>query len=189
MKKLFSVLLSVAVLFTFVGTGISTVLASSESAKEYSGEEIFRGVVIGQGEVAYEFDHLWNKKNLEIANHPENVALVDQVIAEMKEKNPNYFHDFESAIKSGDFAKTDALLVEGSEQFKNILESKASVNLDEDVVDANCLVLALNMVAVYSHAAILTFYLETLAVGPGFNSASNSTEREALVADIVEFAS
>ncbi|QPW15683.1 hypothetical protein I7830_05280 [Mammaliicoccus sciuri] len=50
MKKLSLLLFSLTILLTFIGGGITTVLASNDETN-YSGEEIYKAYYFGQGEL------------------------------------------------------------------------------------------------------------------------------------------
>lgn len=67
MKK-FITLFAAAFLFMFSVTAQAQVSNGKAEASElkYSGEEIFRGVLFGQGEVAELFPELWNEELLKL---------------------------------------------------------------------------------------------------------------------------
>ncbi|RLL39807.1 sporulation delaying protein family toxin [Oceanobacillus piezotolerans] len=189
-KKFISIFLIATIVLSLFSTNVfATESIIDANEKRYSGEQIFRGVVIGQGEIAKELDGLWNSKNYEKANQAENIKAVDEVLAKMKEEHPTFFQDFEDAIYNKDLKKTEELLIHGSERFIEIMNTEYDTKLSEgEVADANCLVAVLSLVAAFSHAVQITFYLEFVAVGPGFESSMEPTARESLVLDIVEMA-
>lgn len=184
-KKLLSVVTSIALSASLFSTGLVNNVAA-ETAPSYSGEEIFKGVIAGQGEAAAEFDSIWSAKDLKKANKEANVEIIDNVIDIMGENNPDYFVNLEESLEAKDLKKTEDLLQEGSTEFLEILDKEYGSKIEKGVVDTNCLILALSMGAILTHAAAITFYLYVVAAGPGLNSAGDDTSREQVVLDMVE---
>ncbi|MBA2175827.1 sporulation delaying protein family toxin [Halobacillus locisalis] len=186
-KSLFSVLVSIAVLVSTITISFNTVFAADGTAS-YTGKEIFKGVIAGQGPAAKEFSNLWSGEDLERANEKENVKLVNEVVDKMEENNPAYFKKLEKSLHSKDLKKVEKLLTKGSEDFLSTMNTDYAAEVKKGVVDTNCLVLALTMAVVVTHGAAVTFYLEVVAAGPGLDSAESDTSRESLVVDMVEAA-
>lgn len=184
-KKLLSVVTSIALSASLFSAGLVKDV-SAEFTPNYTGEEIFKGVIAGQGDAASEFGGIWSSKDIAKANKEANVEVVNEVIEIMGEKNPEYFAELEEGLASNDLKKTEALLEEGSGEFLEILEKEFGSQIESGVVDTNCLILALSMGAILSHAAVITFYLYVVAAGPGLDSAGDDTSREQVVLDMVE---
>lgn len=184
-KKLLSIVTSIALSVSLVSPSFGKSVAA-ESTPNYSGEEIFKGVIAGQGEAAAEFDVIWSDKDLKKSNQETNVEIVDNVVHIMKENNPAYFTELEQSLEDKNLKKTEALLQEGSTKFLEIIDAEYGGKIKDGVVDTNCLALALSMAVVLSHAAAITFYLYVIAAGPGLNSVGDSTSREQVALEMVE---
>ncbi|ARJ39343.1 hypothetical protein SporoP8_10940 [Sporosarcina ureae] len=184
-KKIVSILTALAMFSFILTTGLNNVSAI-ETSPSYSAKEVFQGIIAGQGDAASEFKSLWSKKNLARANEEENVKLINDVIEKMDKKKPDFFENLDVALKNKDFKSVDLLLTEGSEEFLLILNKEHSAEIADNIVDANCLVLALSMAVVLSHAAAVTFYLYTVAAGSGLDPKSANTSRESMVVDMIE---
>lgn len=122
-----------SVMVFFVGCDQqSTSPADTETTAEtqtYTGKQIFKGVLFGQGEVASELPELWGQKvdgsALEkshpeladeyttyegLANSPRATKASSQIVGWIEENRPEFFAEFGAAMQSGDQVKVrDAL--------------------------------------------------------------------------------
>ncbi|MFE4880104.1 sporulation delaying protein family toxin [Bacillus mycoides] len=95
----------------------------AETKKDFTGEEIYKGVVFGQGPVTKIIPQVWDDKEIEMANSKESKKIVNTIIKEMKTKDSTYFKRFEQSIKTKDLAVIKQEVENGSKLLKNTIDS------------------------------------------------------------------
>lgn len=86
---------------------------TEEIAKSYSGEELFRGIFMAEGEVADKisiFDKMPIRQQLQ-TNDSLRIKYkteLDEIVAAIKVEQPNFFTDFEKEITSGNVLKVQS---------------------------------------------------------------------------------
>ncbi|WP_167815229.1 sporulation delaying protein family toxin [Sporolactobacillus shoreae] len=68
---------------------------------QYSGEELFRGLVFGQGPVAKLFPDIWSSDQIKKANNSTADKVVNLVIKQLKINSPSFFSNFKNIVTSG----------------------------------------------------------------------------------------
>ena len=199
MKK-FITLFVVAILFMFsVTVQVSNVEAEASKLK-YSGEEIFRGVLFGQGEVAELFPELWNEELLKATSTEEAYKAVDSIIAGVKEYDKNYFKKLENTFKKKDAVKIDQAFKLGTSYVQEyVKENKLTVKNEVTPYVCGPTVCGLVLIsygAVYHVGAVvsvgafyLTVWAEVSTYGPDSLTQpdlSNNFNREMLVKNLIE---
>jgi len=174
---------------------------ASTKLKNYSGEEIFKGVILGQGELAYRFPELWTDELIQHSNTKENLKYTDMILKEMDKEDSRYFKDLHDAVYSKDHLRTQKLFKQGGMQFmtisKKFEEGKGSKQeieqgtaYQDTTKQANgfgaIVVSVFTMVALLTHAVGVTFYLEAAAAGPGLSVAQNDLQNEEMVNKTIE---
>lgn len=117
--------------YTVVPLSIALLVSScysdneSVSPKEYSGEELFRGIFFLQGDVA---DHLetlklnTNSIRKTLKQNPnaekEHMAFVDEIVNQVKNIDPGYFDQFKSQMQSQNFYGIELALTNGMKMIK-----------------------------------------------------------------------
>lgn len=201
MKK-FITLFAAAFLFMFSVTAQAQVSNGKAEASElkYSGEEIFRGVLFGQGEVAELFPELWNEELLKATSTEEAYKAVDNIIAGVKEYDKNYFKKLENAFKKKDAVKIDQAFKLGTSYVqKYVEENKLTVKNEVTPYMCGPTVCGLVLIsygAVYHVGAVvsvgafyLTVWAEVSTYGPDSLTQpdlSNNFNREMLVKTLIE---
>lgn len=151
--------IAILMVLVFLCSG-SSVFAKDSVKQKYNGETLFRGLVFGQGPVAKVFNEIWTKDLLKELSNKDTVAIVDDIINKMKVKDSTFFKQFEQAVYSGDHLQVSAAIKKGGEILQQILTDGKFANNDPGTGQGSCyvayLALAVGLVAVYSHAAILT---------------------------------
>ncbi|GLO66116.1 sporulation delaying protein family toxin [Oceanobacillus kimchii] len=195
MKKILSLLTIVALMIYF---NVPVLANSSNDLTEYSGQDIFKGIFLAQGEVGDKLSDQWVEDQIEVNNSKEVVEFTDEIIETMDKENPSYFKDLESAIYSKNYNNTNKLLEKGGDLFFNIVEDKAEYSSSEEVESAKDASKAAAIVAIafivvttavaYSHAGVVTFYAYAAGVqwGPGVDSKSTETSKEMAVKHIID---
>jgi len=107
-------------------TSVAMAAPATRERHEYSGEEIFRGVFLGQGAVAKMFPEVWDNEAVRpyVAKlqTPKAKAGTDVLVALLKQKNPTFFDRFKDAMESGDPVRVDGAMSETSRLSKEIAE-------------------------------------------------------------------
>lgn len=107
-------------------TAAAMAAPTAREHRSYTGEEIFRGVFLGQGAVAKMFPEVWDNP----AVRPYAAKLqtlkakagTDVLVALLKQKDPTFFGRFEEAMTSGDPVRIDAAMTETSRLSKEVAE-------------------------------------------------------------------
>lgn len=106
-------------LLIFVGMklvgGHNTDIRKSVSQK-FTGEDIYSGVVFGQGDVAKMLPEIRTNKRSSVAKKEKQLSK--KILSNMKSKNPMYFDQLKRAVYNKDFVKVDHLLLKGRELMK-----------------------------------------------------------------------
>lgn len=106
MKKIFTLILASVMLISAITLLPSKVSAEEFNSKDYSGEDLFRGILFGYGDVGKQFPELWEEtdfKNLKVEE--EFIDGVKELESKLKEKDSEYFVKFKDNITSGDRLK------------------------------------------------------------------------------------
>ncbi|PDY26985.1 hypothetical protein [Bacillus thuringiensis] len=101
-----------------------------QQPQKYSGEEIFKGVIWGQGKLAKNFADMWDPKTLELMSSKESQESINSLINQLKEQDPEYFIRIEKAVQQKNLKKVDKLLEEGSTALLKIAEKKGELTGD-----------------------------------------------------------
>ncbi|HGE5782742.1 TPA: sporulation delaying protein family toxin [Bacillus pseudomycoides] len=122
-KKLLVLFTTVTLLITLLMFFNKPYSVKAETKKEFTGEEIYKGIVFGQGKVAKELPQVWDEKKMQMANSKENAEVVNKIIMEMKAKDSTYFKRLEQSIKTKDFMAIKKEFENGSVLLKNTVEN------------------------------------------------------------------
>lgn len=189
MKKVFFILSCVLLLS---GSLFNTASAKQEAVKYYSGEEIFKGITLGQGPVAELFKERWSSKQLKVNNDKKMVAFANETIKKMKQADRYYFEQLKKAVYSENHLETKKLLKKGSDLFISTASKENKVTKKGEVSPNAGLVLGLYVVAVattavaVSHAGAVTFYLWKWGAGPGLDSNSSVLKQEMVIDKLIQ---
>lgn len=91
--------------------------ASSPKAnikKSYTGMELFKGIVLGQGEVAAMLPYTPQQNQASANVQTEKEALCNEVLNDIASTNPGYFEDFAAAIYSKNHYQIEQAIKEGA---------------------------------------------------------------------------
>ncbi|MEC2071431.1 sporulation delaying protein family toxin [Alkalihalophilus marmarensis] len=188
MKKSFIMITSfLLIISTFGFSGSSS--NAEQLSKNFSGEELFRGITIGQGEVGQFFVNDWTTEEYKINNSEEQIKFVDEVLKVMHEMDSNYFNDLKEAVEAGDYVKTKDLLILGGDLFSNA----ASYDIKIQEVEPNAALFAgvyavagVTTAVAASHAVWLTFYIWQYGAGPGISSDGSELSTDMAVYKLIK---
>ncbi|MFE4764781.1 sporulation delaying protein family toxin [Bacillus mycoides] len=95
--KLVMVTILLVTLLVFLNRSDSV---KADVKKDYSGEEIYKGIVLGQGKVATLFPQVWDEEQIRKVNSKESSDLTTKLLNEMKLSDPSYFNNLKKAVDS-----------------------------------------------------------------------------------------
>lgn len=193
MKK--SILVFFILLLTF-SLIMSTAYAKSmirvpELNKSFTGEEIYRGIIFGQGEVARLFPELWTKEKLELANTSEAIETVNYYMEKIKEKDNSFFENVKKYVNSRNPYAIDNIFKRGTEHVIEILEEQGNLVSDpNEFIGINTVVIWGIAVGViigawgfaYYHSVLVTDVTVTFSD----DSIENNFSKEVLINNMVE---
>lgn len=146
--KIFIVSLMLLSLFNPV-----TQQTNAATQNQYSGEELYRGIIFGQGEFGKEV--ITDTVEYEKMNSAESIEFVDKYIAYIKEKDPLYFKKLETTLYSKNATRSLAMLQNSGKQFDAFLEQ---FEVPEPEVSPSCSIAACGVVVVvvgYSYVVVV----------------------------------
>lgn len=172
-KKSLSVLIALTLLLLSIPVSSLSAYVSTDK-KQYSGEELLKGIIFGTGDAAKELtDVVWTKEEYELNNDEAVVKEVDILVNEIDKIDPTYLERLERNIYSENYIEVEKNFTE-----LNDLLDKAIKNLDDSnklfISEPNALrdgaglqataiigpvayaAAAVTLAAAYSHAAIAT---------------------------------
>ncbi|WP_196493868.1 sporulation delaying protein family toxin [Ornithinibacillus caprae] len=202
-KKSITVLL---ILVVMMGSFSSNVLATSvTNTKDFNGETIYRGVVFGQGPVAELFPNVFPKELVESANNEKSKEVIDILIKDIYELDPQYFDELEKAVYSGNHININSSLEKGGELLTKAIENNQyqikNIEHNDDgqgLFYVAVLGAVITTVGGYSHALVATgafgitlyaaIYAETTWWGPDSTTTPKDVtlKKEMLVNQLAE---
>ncbi|PEK57862.1 sporulation delaying protein family toxin [Bacillus wiedmannii] len=125
MKKFNKVFMSVtAATLCLTGVGFTS-LPAAQAAQvksfEYSGEEIFKGFVFGQGDIGKGLSGVFSKPALQEFNKKEMKEFANLMVKRINEKDPGFFKELQKATYSKNPQKVDELLSKAGKIVQNDL--------------------------------------------------------------------
>jgi SdpC family antimicrobial peptide len=98
-------------------------LAENSVKKGYTGEEIYRGVFLGEGEVGNLFPEIWDNYKSQFSGK-EWSELKEAMVLALKESDPTFFDRFGEEMQSGDHLRIQSIIAESRSILKNSPQSK-----------------------------------------------------------------
>jgi SdpC family antimicrobial peptide len=129
-----------------------------------SGEDMFRGVFFGQGPAAALLPELWKGKSIEdraqTAERAAQVrALQEELVARIAEKDPAFFGQFASTVRSGSHVAVERALQQAATLLRGELLAsptygsiRTSEELADPVVDIE--------IAIYAVLVVIVFWID-----------------------------
>jgi SdpC family antimicrobial peptide len=91
---------------------------SSDTGDEFTGEELFRGIFMFEGEVASRisyFDEMRNQLEALPANLKEQrIAYTNEITSVVQDLDPNFFGELKTEVESDDLERIDSVMEKGS---------------------------------------------------------------------------
>ncbi|WP_419744151.1 sporulation delaying protein family toxin (plasmid) [Macrococcoides bohemicum] len=170
----------------------NVISSKSNISNQYTGEELFKGILMGQGKVAKKFPEIWNTEILKDANTKKSKELANKIILEIKKQDSTFFDRYEKAIYSNNPVEIDKVFNEGSELFR-IANENLGINLEVDPATGQCVAVAGGLVAVAgamyvfgAHTAVMYVQVYAEVAYWGKKSvANNEFEKEMFIQDVV----
>ncbi|HDX9529914.1 MULTISPECIES: sporulation delaying protein family toxin [Bacillus] len=160
--------------------------------KEFTGEEIYKGVVFGQGPVTKIIPQVWDEEKIEMANSKESKKIINTIISEMKAKDSTYFKRFEQSFKTKDLSVIKQEFENGSTLLKDTIESQdliaqtnenTPLNNTGNIVVLSGPVSLSNIQALYLINPVILNNVYNVSVLSGLGS-NSEFEKEKLIQDI-----
>lgn len=108
---------------------------SSESANNYSGVDLFKGIFFSEGAVASKLANYEKFEKLKVQFTEEQriafIKLQNDLIKEIFKNNPNYFSKFEKSIKSGNQIIIRKELESSKQVLKDAVQKITNINYEE----------------------------------------------------------
>ncbi|ETT84688.1 sporulation delaying protein family toxin [Bacillus mycoides] len=165
-KNIAFVLVATLIVSTLMSfTSNASASAKTLTKNKLTGEELFAGLILGQGDFAKEFDTIWTEEMLKTSNSKEVKAQAKIALAEMKKVDPTYFDKLEKAVYSEDLNETYNLLQTGGTVFNKAIENINGKTIDsKNAISENCVTTTLAalatgvLVLVVTGAALVNTY-------------------------------
>ncbi|WP_218012265.1 sporulation delaying protein family toxin [Bacillus thuringiensis] len=131
MKRIFMSVTAATLCLTGAGlTSLPSAQAAQVQNFEYSGEDIFKGFVFGQGEIGKNLSSVFSKSALKELDKKEMKEFANLVEKRINEKDPGFFKELQKATYGKDPQKVDELLNKAGKIIKDDL-SNATDKLKE----------------------------------------------------------
>lgn len=169
-SKTKSIIAAMLVFVLAIGT-YTSVWAQSGKRKSFTGEEMFVGIVFGQGPVSELFPEIWPKNTLKETNSEEAKKWVALTVADMKQSSPAFFDEFEKAVYSKDYVAIDQAFTKGGTLLNEAINRQGLMyqNADDPTVNAFAAgVLVMVGAGVYNYAAVVHTAAAGIQVVAGF---------------------
>lgn len=185
MKKVLSLL----AIFTLVVSIFSTIPVNnvqSKELKDYSGEELFEGVIFGYGEVAKLFPEMWEESLLnDFTYTDEQVQKIKEIESELKQVDPDFFTKFKEGIQSGDHVVIEETIQKTEESLIKVFEDEVKQASSDKKMRAMATKPGFVIALAYSYVGAThiaaAFVMTVVAVGTKFVGPS-SVESDNLLA-------
>lgn len=145
MKKVITIISITLLLFATFSGSLSTSKIVYASDKEYSGEEYFKGIVFGLGEVGEILTELHSPKELETLKEAykdeEFQTAVNEIVEYVKENEPNLFEDLKKSIENQDPNELTKILDKTESILDEYIEKIFNENEDLDIQPNACTLL------------------------------------------------
>lgn len=158
------------IIFTVCITTVCIYFPSKKEthASTYSGEQLYRGIIFGQGKVGKMLPNIWEQDIRDQANHnSNNKKIINKTVAYIKNKDPQYFKNLELAIEKGDEKYIESQLNLGGQYFGEYVEKNDLINKSNSEAQKGfrCVTYPYYAVAVFSAAAAVTHAAAVTAGG------------------------
>ncbi|GAB3807251.1 sporulation delaying protein family toxin [Virgibacillus kimchii] len=199
-KGLVLLLISTLVVFS-LGSAVSANQKAAFESK-LTGEEIYKGIVFGTGELGEKLELMDSKLMLDAQKDQEALDLIDKIVGEIGNIDPGYFTELQDAAYSQNPMQVDNAIDRGGELLEKALENLGyhiSSQEDVDITAAVAGWVAMVGALAYNYAgavhtalagvnagAYLNLYVYQNVEFWGGNSASSKLEREAYIIDVIE---
>lgn len=165
LKKIVAVLSILTIVISLLNVK-NVDIVEAKSITNFTGEELFKGIIFGQGEVANELPFMWTEDVLKETNSPEAKEVVDDVIAMINKVNPDYFSELKKAIDSENRVALNSLINETGQYLDEYAKQMDLENPDQEALNSaqgRSIIAAVGAI-VYLGGAVTTVLLVTHAV-------------------------
>lgn len=198
MKRVLPLPLVLAMLFFSFGTAFAK---TTESAKEYSGEEIFKGIVFGLGDLGGKLP-VDPKVTKDLNNNQDTLAAIETILAEMDRLDSTYFSELQDAAYSKNPLKVDKAIDEGGALLEKALDNLGFLTSSKPDADTSAFAagwLVMVAAAAYNYAGVAHTAIAGVNAGAylnlwvyqyqyfwGSSQPSTKLERETYILEVIE---
>ncbi len=134
---------------------VTQVVDATPTTSKVDGQEIFRGLFFGQGDVASNLSEdpnfLGIKEGMSANNSPDAIAASEVLLTQIDEHNGSFFEEFSEQARSGNPRQVKAALADGVAALEG-----AGITLEEQEVSPDCWVTVFVGAALVHAAAVVT---------------------------------
>ncbi|MFQ3843320.1 sporulation delaying protein family toxin [Staphylococcus pseudoxylosus] len=128
-------------------------------AATYSGEELYRGIMFGQGEVAHKLPKIWSEDIITKADmNGQSKKIIDGTVDYINKNDSTYFDNLKQSLNSGDEKKLSENLQKGGAYFGEYVEKNDLINKANEQAESGfeCAVYPYYAVAAFGAAVVVT---------------------------------
>ncbi|ETT84691.1 sporulation delaying protein family toxin [Bacillus mycoides] len=185
LKKLLTLVTVIMLLVTLLVFFNRSNSVNAEVNKDYSGEELYKGIVFGQGKVAKLFPQVWDEEKIRNVNSKESLELTTKLINEMKLSDPFYFNNLKKAVNSKEPLEISQAFENGSYLLNQAIDKLKLDNYNSKFLNRA----GLGMITIVDNSKYYIAYAsskENLEVSSLANvKTSKKLEQEQFIEDIV----
>lgn len=170
-------LMSLSLVLTSCGQPVSNAQTAihakqeERAVKKYSGEEILRGMLLGEGPAARHFADIWEhpdvKQALQNLNEEQKQTIHRQyelTLNQLTKGDPTYLNQFQGDMQSGDPERVEAALIGIGEKIKKLAPSGEGEEVPEVCNLTVCAAVVVTAVMVTHYAGIYIVLLVKVGV-------------------------
>jgi len=184
MKKSLPLLLVFALLVFSFSSAVSA--SRAESAQhEYSGKEIFKGIVFGVGELGGKLP-VDSRIMRDTNKNQETLKVIDNIVNEIERLDSDYFKELKDTAYSKNPTKVDKAIERGGDLVQEALDNLGYTATSKQDADLAASVVVANITGAINALAYLTVAVYEYVWFWGNSAPSSQLEKEAYVIEVME---
>jgi SdpC family antimicrobial peptide len=119
---------------------------ATAARKRLSGEEVFRGLVLGEGTVAEQFPEVWGSfshRQFTLEEREAHERTKAQLVADIRQADPTFFDRFGAAMQSGDHLRIERAMDESAVLVKQAVQGRMPAAASRDNRGGTCVTFAI----------------------------------------------
>ena len=135
-SKFFHTTTTIILIISIFTLGLPCLAQSSSTKLGFTGEQVFRGILFGEGEVAKLFPEIWDNDSQLEESEQGQISVKEEIISFIKIQYPDFMDWFGQETQSGNHIRIQKALDEASEKSKIATTSLGLKDLDAEPVDS-----------------------------------------------------